>query len=201
MTTASSIPPLEPESLSALETTETPDTEHFPPLSSADVETIADAPLAAPVEVVLDESHSSDPADNSAESAETVAEAEPTTAEESPIIPPADPLAQARESLLRRVTESSALPRGIRGRLASALGQVALVQHEGQLLAPVDALLGVLEAWAPEALRVDPRSLQRPDHPEGDAFFTGDPSALSDEQAERIARRQLQRSGYLPTGG
>ncbi len=197
MTTASSIPPIEPEPLSALETAGTPETERLPPLSPADVEAVDDAPLEAPIEVVLQEPPSSDPADTAAESAE----AEPTTVEEPPTTPPADPLVQSRESLLRRVTESTTLPRGIRNRLASALGEAALVQQGDQLLAPVDALLGVVEAWAPTALRVDPRSLQRPDHPEGDAFFTGDPSALSDEQAERIARRQLQRSGYLPTGG
>jgi len=111
-----------------------------------------------------------------------------------------NPLPAMRQALLQRVQDSVAMPRGLQSRLASALQESPLVDHDGSLLAPVDLLLNVIEGWSPSVMRLDPQSLRRGDHPLGDSFFTGDPSEVSDEQAERIARQQLQRSGYLPRG-
>lgn len=86
-------------------------------------------------------------------------------------------------------------------RLSHALQTSPVVASGDQLLLPAETLLAIVEDWAPEALRIDPRNLHRPEHPGGDGFFTGDPRQVSDEQAERIARQQLERSGYLARDG
>lgn len=136
-----------------------------------------------------------------AEVAAQVDEVSQSAADEAPeSAAPADTVTPLRQSLLERIEQSTTLPRGLRGRLANALQEAPLVHEAGELLAPVGLLLDVVEQWSPAAMRPDPAALRRTEHPEGDAFFTGDLNDLSDEQAERIARRQLQRSGYLPRG-
>jgi hypothetical protein len=114
------------------------------------------------------------------------------------IDPATDALEPLRKRLFERITESSRLPRGMHDRLRRVVQQASTMHDAGQLLVPADAMLDAIESWAPTALRFDARSFQRPEHPTGDGFFTGDPNDVSDEQADRIARQQLQRSGYLP---
>jgi hypothetical protein len=112
--------------------------------------------------------------------------------------PATDALEPLRARLFERIAESSRLPRGMHDRLRRVVQQSSTTHEAGNLLVPADAVLEAIESWAPTALRFDARSFQRPEHPAGDGFFTGDPNDVSDEQADRIARQQLQRSGYLP---
>jgi hypothetical protein len=54
-----------------------------------------------------------------------------------------------------------------------------------------------VEEALPEFLRPDRGEKLRAEHPAGEAYFLGDPTELSDAEAEEIARGQLARSGLL----
>jgi hypothetical protein len=196
-------------------TTETAISPETPVATAPEVATTSDEPILAELvettPIQDDGSAVGEPTPTAAETALT--DAEPaaagaatetpaeTSAELSAPNPPTPQIAELREALLERIQSATSLPRGLQRHLASALQDVPVVDHDGRLLAPVDALLAAVEQWTPAAMRLDPRSLRRGEHPSGDVFFTGDPSHVSDEQAERIAREQLQRSGYLPRSG
>ena len=106
-------------------------------------------------------------------------------------------LSQAeREQAAARIRTSALLPPAIReclARVVEASGAAA----NGQTHVPVEELVRAVEEAVPDFLRVDRRRAAAPEHPEGDAFFSGDPNGLSDREAEEIARGQLARSGLL----
>ena len=107
--------------------------------------------------------------------------------------------AQYRQRLTRRILASQKLPRGLRERLVSAVEAVQLSDDgsEEPTLRVSDAVAMIEESLPPQlALAAD--ELQRPGHPHGEAFFTGDAVNLSDEDAARIARDQLTSVGLLP---
>lgn len=93
----------------------------------------------------------------------------------------------ARRALAARIAASSLLPAGLKTRLAEVIAADGGVE---------EAVLA-LEQTLPGVLRVSEREVSRPAHPAGEAFFRGDAGAISDEQAESIARGQLARSGML----
>jgi len=66
--------------------------------------------------------------------------------------------------------------------------------------------LKAVEESLPEFLREKRGEAARSEHPAGEVFFRGNAEEITDEQAEEIARRQLERSGLLrgaesPRGG
>jgi hypothetical protein len=88
--------------------------------------------------------------------------------------------------LAERIGKSNLLPPGLRTRLAevtAAGGGVA------------EAVRAVEEAL-PGVLRLSERDVSRPAHKTGEAFFRGD-GAVSDDEAESMARGQLARTGML----
>jgi hypothetical protein len=93
----------------------------------------------------------------------------------------------ARRALTERIAASSLLPAGLKSRLAE------VVAADGG----VEEAVRVLEESLPSALRMSEREVLRPAHPAGEAFFRGDAGAVSEEEAESIARGQLARSGML----
>jgi hypothetical protein len=110
--------------------------------------------------------------------------------------------AEYRQRLTRRILASQKLPRGLRERLASAVEAVQLSDDgsEEPTLRVSDAVAMIEESLPPQmALAAD--ELQRPSHPHGEVFFTGDARNLSDEEAARIAREQLTSVGLLPRRG
>jgi uncharacterized protein (UPF0147 family) len=110
--------------------------------------------------------------------------------------------AEYRQQLTRRILTSQKLPRGLRERLVSAVEAVQLSDDgsEEPTLRVSDAVAMIEESLPPQlALAAD--ELQRPGHPHGEAFFTGDALNLSDEEAARIARDQLTSVGLLPRRG
>lgn len=91
-----------------------------------------------------------------------------------------------RAQLVERIARSS-LPPGLRSRLAevAAAGGGA------------DEVVQAVEEALPGVLRLSERDVSRPAHKAGEVFFRGDAEALSEEQAEQVARQQLARTGML----
>jgi hypothetical protein len=94
-----------------------------------------------------------------------------------------------REQAAERIRQSEMLPVGLRTRLAELVLASDSVAAEQAIRA--------VEASLPGALRISAGEVARPGHPSGDVFFHGDADAMSEEQAEVLARGQLARSGML----
>jgi hypothetical protein len=120
--------------------------------------------------------------------------AEPALSEASEI----DTLAANKRHRLReRIRQSSNLSRGMRDRLTALLeGEVPAAANDSQPLIRAADALALLEEAIPPQLRLDSTSLEQPEHPGGDVFFTGDVNQMTDDQAERIAREQISRSAF-----
>lgn len=101
-----------------------------------------------------------------------------------------------RQQAAERIRGSAVLPPAMRdclARVVEASGQAT----GGRTHVPVDELVRAVEEAVPDFLKIDRGRATAPAHPAGDAFFLGDPSAPSDQQAEEIAKAQLARSGLL----
>ena len=105
-------------------------------------------------------------------------------------------VAAERRQLRERIGKSSSLSRGMRDRLAALLDGESASGSDSQPLVRAESVLALLEEAIPPQLRLDAASLAQPEHPAGEAFFTGDPNQMTDDQAERIAREQLARSPF-----
>ncbi len=106
-------------------------------------------------------------------------------------------VAAERQRLRDRIGKSSSLSRGLRDRLTALLeGEMPAAKDDFQPLIRASDVLTLLEDVIPPQLRLDASSLAQPEHPAGEAFFTGDPNQMTDDQAERIAREQLSRSAF-----
>jgi hypothetical protein len=106
-------------------------------------------------------------------------------------------VAAQRQQLRERIGKSNSLSRGLRDRLTALLdGDIPAAKDDSQPLIPATDVLALLEEAIPPQLRLDANSLAQPEHPAGEAFFTGDPNQMTDDQAERIAREQLSRSAF-----
>jgi len=162
------------------------------------------AQVAAPPEAASSESEVVAVAEAATEVSAAVALDEATEAPEASISPSQAAseqqvalVQQQREQAAERIRSSALLPPVIR----DCLARVALASSDtspgGQARVPVDDLVRAVEEAVPDFLRVDRRRAAAPEHPAGEVFFSGDPSGLSDQQAEEIARGQLARSGLL----
>jgi Mg-chelatase subunit ChlI len=101
-----------------------------------------------------------------------------------------------REAAAERIRASQSLPLAMRevlARVTLASGEAAT---DGRARVPIDDVVRAVEEALPEFLR-DRRPAEVQPHPAGDVFFSGDPEAMSDQQAEEIARQQLAKSGLL----
>ena len=100
-----------------------------------------------------------------------------------------------REAAAERIRSSQLLPPAIREVLARVTLASAEAAPTGATHVPIDDVVRAVEEALPEFLQGRRAEVQL--HPAGDVFFSGDPEALSEEQAEEIARAQLARSGLL----
>ena len=124
----------------------------------------------------------------------SAATAEPAPSQTSEIDSQA---AAERQRLRERIGKSSSLSRGLRDRLTALLvGEVPAATTDSQPLIKAADVLALLEEAIPPQLRLDATSLAQPEHPAGEAFFTGDANQMTDDQADRIAREQLSRSAF-----
>lgn len=135
------------------------------------------------------------PGDLSPTSAEVVATVESEMQQVS-----ADQLQQLRVSHADQIRLQVKLPKGLREHFSK------LVMHHGeasnlpgsQLMVPVASVLEVIEKAVPRLFSLTSDDLQEREHPAGERFFNGraHEGALSDEEAEHIARAQLVRTGF-----
>ena len=106
-------------------------------------------------------------------------------------------VAAERQKLRERIGKSSSLSRGLRDRLTALLeGEVPATTTDFQPLIRAADALALLEEALPPQLGLDASTLAQPEHPAGEAFFTGDVNQMTDDQAERIAREQISRSPF-----
>jgi hypothetical protein len=112
---------------------------------------------------------------------------------------PAAPTAAERRGRVETFLANARLPPAMRERLAASLSQAEppIDRITGEPLVPLSRVAALVEQALPTALLLDRNALGRPAHPAGEAFFTGDFEAVSDAQAEQVAREQLARNGYL----
>jgi hypothetical protein len=111
---------------------------------------------------------------------------------------PLAPAADQRASLLALLTSARDLPPGVRERLTRLVEQSSTLDDAGEPLLAARGVLDLLAQGLPAVLRREaPAAVSRPEHPAGDAFFALSGEDLSDQQAEQIARAQLQRAGLL----
>lgn len=143
----------------------------------------------------------------SVESAVLDSPLESIAAEVTPEIVPAELAAESlvtapdqRAAALTAVHGARDLPPGVRQRLTLLVQQAAALDAAGEPLLPTSQVLDLLSNGLPSVLRRETTTeVSRPEHPAGDAFFALDGDELSDQQAEQIARTQLQRAGLLRT--
>lgn len=126
-------------------------------------------------------------------------QAEPQTTAETPHDVQTDRAETFRRDLAGRIERSSRLPRGLRTRLARFVGAVQLSSDgEEEPSLRVSDAVAMLEEALPEQLTLDADNVDAADHPGGESFFSGDPSQMSDDEADRIAREQLASTGFAP---
>jgi hypothetical protein len=158
---------------------------------SHDVLSPADPPVGdVSLGVTVDEVSSAAPA---VEPAADVAFAEPAEG-----VPPVDKSADRRAAVLAAVRDARDLPPGVRERLTTLVEHAATLDLAGDPLLSTRQVLELLSQGLPPVLRRETSTaVERPAHPTGDAFFAANSDELSDQQAEQIARQQLQRAGLL----
>lgn len=108
-----------------------------------------------------------------------------------------DQLRSLRTSTADQIRHQQALPRGLRELLAN----LAIEQGEstgGKLLLPIDATLSAMRSAVPRAFLLSTEDLDYPEHHAGEKFFSGKVASdeLTDDEADQIARAQLERTGF-----
>jgi hypothetical protein len=104
---------------------------------------------------------------------------------------------QYRGQLASRIRRSRRLPKGLRDQLAQVVETVQLSRDgDEEPVLRVSHALAMLEQTLPATVALADENLERPGHPLGETFFTGDAARLSDEEAERIAGEQLASAGF-----
>ena len=84
---------------------------------------------------------------------------------------------------------------GMRQRLAEVVERQPPEQGPPQI--PLDDVLAILAETVPSQLRLAAGELSPAPHPEGEAFFSGNPADDAERQAAAVAREQLALSGLL----
>jgi hypothetical protein len=111
--------------------------------------------------------------------------------------PPA-PAPDQRQATVEAVRTSRSVPPGLRERLSTLAQQTPALDAAGEPLLATRQVLDLLAQGLPPVLRTEPTAAaQRPVHPAGDVFFAVNGDELSDQQADEIARTQLERAGLL----
>lgn len=105
-----------------------------------------------------------------------------------------------RDALARRLVRRTSLPAGLKTKLVEIVRSQSSLDSVGQALLPLDAVLVALGDSLPANLALETTDALTAEHPHGDTFFSGDPSQLSDRQADQIATEQLKRAGFLRRG-
>lgn len=125
-------------------------------------------------------------------------QAEPPVIAATGVAAPTPTTADQRATVLTAVQNARELPPGVRQRLAGLVEQAVTLDVSGEPLLATRHVLDLLAQGLPPVLRRDAAGeIERPSHPEGDSFFALSGEDLSDQQAEQIARQQLQRIGML----
>lgn len=101
-----------------------------------------------------------------------------------------------RNAAAARIKQSS-LPSALRERLAALVQSSGEAASDGEVRVSLDAAIRAVEESLPDFLQFNHHRAAQPEHPAGEAFFSGDPGELSEAQAEELARTQLARSGLL----
>jgi hypothetical protein len=130
------------------------------------------------------------------------APAEPVTAElVEPAVgaEPANPepavvgVQQQRQNWAERIRAEQRLPGALRDRLAALVTEAARIDGDAEPQLSISQVAGVFAEAMPMLLTIDgPRMVAT--HPGGEAFFRA--GQLSDDDAARIAREQLARTGF-----
>lgn len=126
---------------------------------------------------------------------------EPVTAELVEPIEVAEPVVaqlaeltqQRRQDWAERIRSEQRLPGALRDRLAAVVTEAARVDGDAEPQLTVSQVAGVFAEAMPMLLALDGPRLVAP-HPGGEAFFRA--GQLSDDDAARIAREQLARTGF-----
>ena len=129
------------------------------------------------------------------ETAEATAQTPETTSEQPSVAARAPDLNASRAA--ERVRQSKLLPPALKERLALLVEASGGTSQDAQATVPIEEALRAVEEALPDFLLAGRARAEKPAHPGGDSFFSGDPRDLSDAEAEQIAREQLVRSGLL----
>ena len=129
------------------------------------------------------------------------APAEPVTAElvepaegaQPVVLPPAERTEERRRDWAERIRAEQRLPGALRDRLAAAVAEGASVFGDAEPQLSISQVAGVFAEAMPLLLALDGPRMVAP-HPGGEAFFRA--GQLSDDDAARIAREQLARTGF-----
>ena len=106
--------------------------------------------------------------------------------------------AAERRTTVDRIHSHPDLTPAMRERLAELVQRQP--PEEGPHKIALDDVLAILAETVPSQLRLDPGELPTAPHPEGEAFFSGDPADDADRQATQVANEQLALSGLLRRG-
>ncbi|HUE75171.1 MAG TPA: hypothetical protein VMP01_30165 [Pirellulaceae bacterium] len=98
-------------------------------------------------------------------------------------------------SYVDRIANHPDLSPAMRQRLAELVQRQP--PEEGPAKIALDDVLAILAETVPSALRLNAGELPLAQHPEGEAFFTGDPASDAERQAAAVASEQLALSGLL----
>lgn len=130
------------------------------------------------------------------ETAQSLAPTQESTSQPPPAAPE-PPAVSASHGAAERVRQSKLLPPALKERLALLVEASSGTSQNAQRAAPIEEALRAVEEALPDFLLGGRSRANKPEHPGGDSFFSGDPRELSDAEAEQIAREQLLRSGLL----
>ena len=109
------------------------------------------------------------------------------------VAPAAEPSEQRRRVWAERIRSEQRLPGALRDRLAALVVEAARVDGDAEPQLTVSQVAGVFAEAMPMLLALDGPRMVAP-HPGGEAFFRA--GQLSDDDAARIAREQLARTGF-----
>jgi hypothetical protein len=100
---------------------------------------------------------------------------------------------QRRQDWAERIRSEQRLPGALRDRLAALVTEAARIDGDAEPQLTVSQVAGVFAEAMPMLLAIDGPRMVAP-HPGGEAFFRA--GQLSDDDAARIAREQLARTGF-----
>jgi hypothetical protein len=109
------------------------------------------------------------------------------------VLPPAELPQQQRQKWAERIRSEQRLPGALRDRLAALVSEAASIDGNAEPQLSVSQVAGVFAEAMPMLLALDGPRMVAP-HPGGEAFFRA--GQLSDDDAARIAREQLARTGF-----